>query len=319
VILAGPLAGQVVRDSTGTTEFIGLRRWSLPRLLDTLRALAPGQPIHQCAVTLKTQLGFPEAAVTSYQFGATPVTIVSVVEPQDRARIVYRRPKQRLKVPQAWSPLVAVARSARWWQLDIALISWPFVRAGQLDSADAIVQKMRQDSTAIRGIWGQLRLGWKVTALRHLRFDRDSIHRRVAVALLAHYPDDPAVWRALAEALRDADEPVHVLARRLLHTFAIHWPRPVDWQPIVPSLRASLAGTRLFGFTTLIQVLNASEVSPRLAGPLLGRGNGDLILAFASAEVFPEQRGVQQLLSRLSGLPPGSDREVWKAWLARLD
>jgi hypothetical protein len=140
----------------------------------------------------------------------------------------------------------------------------------------------------------------------------------VAVALLAHYPDDPAVWRALVEALRDADEPVHILATRLLQTFAVHWPRPVNWQPIVPSLRASLAGTRLFGFTTLVRVLNVSDVSPTMAGPLLGRGNSDLLLAYAGSEVFPERRGVQQLLSRLSGLPPDSDQGIWRAWLARL-
>jgi hypothetical protein len=154
--------------------------------------------------------------------------------------------------------------------------------------------------------------------LRHLRFDRDSVHRRVAVALLARYPEDPAVWRALAEALRDADEPVHQLASRLLQIFALHWPRPIDWKPIASSLRASLAGTRLFGFTTLVQVLNVSDVSPALAGPLLGSGNGDLVLAYASAEVFPERGNVQQLLSRLSGLPPDSDQGTWKAWLKRL-
>ena len=62
--VALPAQAQVVHDSNGTTEFIGLSSWSPKRLIDTLRILAPGQPVHQCAAVLKNQVGFPEASVT---------------------------------------------------------------------------------------------------------------------------------------------------------------------------------------------------------------------------------------------------------------
>jgi hypothetical protein len=92
----------------------------------------------------------------------------------------------------------------------------------------------------------------------------------------------------------------------------------VDWHPIAGSLRASLAGTRLFAFPLLVRVLNATEVSPSLAPQLLGGGNGYLVLSAASAEVFPERIAVRRLLSRLSGLPPESDQATWQRWLAGL-
>ena len=50
-------------------EVMGLKRWTLPMLRDSIRHYVPGQDLHDaaCMVTLREKLGFADALVTTYE------------------------------------------------------------------------------------------------------------------------------------------------------------------------------------------------------------------------------------------------------------
>ena len=311
--VALPAQAQVVHDSNGTTEFIGLSSWSPKRLIDTLRILAPGQPVHQCAAVLKNQVGFPEASVTYYS--QNRVTVVTVLERRDSALVrYYVRPAESLSIPSNWQPLIAVADSEP-RQLFLALLTWRYV-AMRPDSAATMLAQFGSTPDTIGRIWVTIRAaGSKEIALQLLQRDSSSVRRRAALASLIRFPSDPAVWRAVVRALRDPDEGVGVTAARVLEEFTNYSARPVDWRPETESVRAILDGTRLFFFTTLVRALNATHVDPVLAPQLLGNG-GRLLLAYATSTVAPDRTEVRALLSRLTGTDAGPDGKEWRDWIA---
>ena len=92
------LRAQVVQTPEGRAEFVGLRRWSIDMVRDSMRVHAPGRALGQCAGVLR-DLGFPSAQSLALSVGEGPrLTLVVVVEPQDSAR-VRLRPVPR-KAPQ---------------------------------------------------------------------------------------------------------------------------------------------------------------------------------------------------------------------------
>jgi hypothetical protein len=66
VLLSGtrPVRAQA-RPDTATIEFIGLKRWSVEMIRDTMAVRAPGQPLGECAVVLQ-RIGFPSASSAEF-------------------------------------------------------------------------------------------------------------------------------------------------------------------------------------------------------------------------------------------------------------
>lgn len=313
VLLANAADAQVVRDSTGTTEFIGLSTWSPQRLLDTLRMLAPGQAIHQCAVTLKGQLGFPEASVM--YFPDRRVTLVTVLEPRDSARVRYNpRPTAALELPKNWAPLAAAADSQP-QSLELALLSWRFHQTGRPDSAATFLARFGSSLDRVEPLWVALSTGTETQALQLLEQDSNPVHRQVAAAALIRFTDDPGAWRAIVRALRDPAEGVGIVASQVLEQLTNYSPRPIDWGADVESVRAILDGTRLFFLPTLIRALNVTGVEPVLA-PRLLRNGGQLLLAYATAEEAPVREDARALLRRLTQTDAGPGGDEWRAWIA---
>jgi hypothetical protein len=307
---------QVVRDSSGVTEFIGLSSWTPARIVDTLRRLAPGQPIHQCAAILKGQLGFPEASVTYYsQEGVEGVLVVTVLEPRDSALVRYNlRPNESLRISSAWSRLAARADS-EFRLLDLALLTWRYA-AMPADSAAPLITRFGSSPDSIVPFWSLIRrAGTKETAMQLLSRDSSAARRRAAVASLIRFPSDPAVWRVLVRTLRDPDEVTGIVAARVLEQFTNYSPRPVDWASEVESIRAILVGTRLFHFPLLVRVLNTTGVDPVLGPQLLGNG-GHLLLDYATAELAPVRADARQLLRRLTQTDAAADGQAWRDWIA---
>ena len=58
--------GQVLDGPQGPVEFIGLEHWSAKDLLETIQRIAPDRPLAGCAVTMRGELGFADAAVFGY-------------------------------------------------------------------------------------------------------------------------------------------------------------------------------------------------------------------------------------------------------------
>ncbi len=94
------------------------------------------------------------------------------------------------------------------------------------------------------------------------------------------------LWE-LADALLDRHDEMSDFASKALAAVARRahrsTSRRVDWEPARDTLRRLTDGTNLFEFDTLVEVLVLTDVSPRLAAPLLSGGGGDLLLAAAGS------------------------------------
>lgn len=88
------LAAQAGYDGPkGRVEVMGLNRWTIPMLRDSIRHYVPGQDLHDaaCMATLREKLGFADALVMHYvNSPQSEFLLIKVVEPQDRARVQWR-------------------------------------------------------------------------------------------------------------------------------------------------------------------------------------------------------------------------------------
>src|SRR5436190_568644 len=90
VAVAAPTHAQtVIETSKQTIEVIGLTRWSVRMIQDSLAAYAPGNDLtaHACAAILRGKLHFADAAVSVYTGMTTqqtkPYVAITLVEPAD--------------------------------------------------------------------------------------------------------------------------------------------------------------------------------------------------------------------------------------------
>src|SRR5256885_747596 len=121
---------EVLETPTARLELIGLKRWTLTMILDSLARYAPGDSLtsHACAAILRMKLGFADAAAEYYPPGfegsLNGYWAVPVVEPQDSARVRYR-PRPRDSVPDRadWAAAFAVFRQHN--QAFQSAIQWP--------------------------------------------------------------------------------------------------------------------------------------------------------------------------------------------------
>lgn len=154
------------------------------------------------------------------------------------------------------------------------------------------------------------------TALAALREDGPYANRVAAAAVLANFAEQDSSWWALVEALRDGNEAVRATAVTALRVLPV---REVNWAPVAPSLRALLGGTNVSATQAVMELLDRTKVSPALASPLLGKGNGDWLLTHLRAENPLATYSAHALLVRLNGgVDLGTQDTAWMRWLATL-
>ena len=320
---ASPVEGQAVLSLPGkTVEVIGLQRWTIQMMQDSIAKYAPGESLasHACAAVLRYKLGFAEASSTTYlgwtRGDTTPRIVVAVVEPQDSARIRHRSMPMDSTAPfSPWVTAVAlVAKSPGVVEAAVSsYLKW------RLDSVGtAVPGYARRDSTSVRAYWHFLadhaRPSDFADARRILLGDRDYRNRTVAASILANFVDRDSSWYALVEAVRESDGLVKVVSGVVLSTASRDAKRPVDWTPAAPSLHSILDGTSLFQLPVVIDALLATGVDRRLAHSLLGRG-GRMLLSFMEAQ-HPAPRGsAHRLLVALAGQDLGDDVGKWRSWI----
>jgi len=311
-----------VHTKRGTVEFIGLDRWSLDQLTDSLKAIAPDRSLHFCAATLKDPLGFADAGVIRY-FGSEELyTVITAVEPGDSNRVQYREPpSDTLQLPDDWAfPLNLAKEQPR--TFDAVFQLYDEVLKGGADSARALAEERKSiDAESAGQLWSWLRehdtSETKRRAVRHLTEDADSLHRKIAAAALVNFADDDRVWHALADALRDADNRVRFAAQITLGTMlrAGDVP-PVDWQPATESLRYLLDGTNAFAYRLVLWMLAETRVDPALQEELLS-GGGTLVLGYYGSDYDHVQTVADRFLQQISGRRHESLQQ-WQQWIDNL-
>ena len=331
IALAGaPFAAraQVSYESPeGPVEVLGLRRWTLAMLRDSIRHYVPGQDLHDaaCMVTLRDSLHFVEASVNRFIMTApgTPqrtYLAVKVIEPQDAARVQWRPspghefssllPEYANLALSITDSLGNVARQGILFWLQSSDTAW---RALNMSQAPA---PMRGDGTRLYGfLTAHTSERDRKVASQTLRANGLWINRFVAAAVLQNFATGDSSWLLLVRALRDPHEAVRDAALMSLSGLS---PHSVDWSPVATDLRLLLGGTNLSASTTVMRLLVSTSVEPSLAAKLL-RGNGEWLLDHLGLQSPMESEAAHQLLVRLNGgVDLGVKRAAWTAWVASL-
>jgi len=310
----------VLENDSLRVELIGLRRWTVPMIQDSLARYAPESSLlsHACAAALR-KIGFADASATYYPVGTAggrrEYVVVSLVEPQDSARVQYRA-AFTTTLPATGPARAAAAlfedhpRAAQQSLRRPAILLSAAVLA-PVDSFLAPALPLRRLLAANRSAAARGR------SYRTLEADGNASNRIAATILLANFADADRTWWALVDGLRDPAPPVRVAAMQLLHGLAADRPRRVDWRPATASVRRVLDGTYLFAHNDLLEALTATQVSPRLARPLLA-GGGHLVLAKLRSDAPRERELARRFLAQLAGRDLGNDPARWEAWVARL-
>lgn len=320
-LVAQRVHNEILETPTVRLEVIGLKRWTLAMIRDSLARYAPGDSLtsHACAAILRGKLKFADAAVEYYPRGFEGYTkgyfAVPVVEPQDSARVRYRvRPRDSVPDHADWAPALAILKEHN--QVFQSAIQWPSFLLGRMQP-DSIEPRL----ATVRPLLEFLRVHRteqdRRNALWTLAHDGNAPQQAVAAVLLAGFPESDSTWWALEDALRDQDAMVAATASQVLSTLSRSAAKAVNWAPVVDEVRAVLDGTDLSAQDALLDALAATKVDPSLA-PALLRGGGELVLAKLRSEDVTGARAAQRFLTQVSGRDVGQNADAWEKWVRGL-
>ena len=322
-VMAAPSASRaqtVLQNDSLRVELIGLRRWTVPMIQDSLRRHAPTSSLlsHACAAALRA-IGFADASATYYPAGsgggARELVVVSVIEPHDSALVRWRAAFRDTQpsVARAREALALFGSQPRATQ---QLLRRPslLVSGAALAPADSFLAP----ALPLRALLDAHRAPAAARrAYQTLARDGNDTNRVAATIALAAFPERDRTWWTLVDGLRDPATPVRVAAMQLLHGLTVDRPRRVDWAPAAASVRAVLDGTNLFAHDDLLAALAATQLSPRLARPLLA-GGGRLVLAKLRASAPHQRTAARRFLVQIAGRDLGNRPERWEQWVAGL-
>ncbi|MCR4341551.1 MAG: hypothetical protein NUW01_16860 [Gemmatimonadaceae bacterium] len=328
--VAETVGAQVAYDAPhARVEVLGLQRWTLKALQDSIGQRVPGQTLADaaCMVTLRDSLHFADALVNdlTYSMSGEPTRhylIIKVIEPQDSARVRWRSaPRDTFKVLRPNYAAVVIPVT------DAVGTLWMGRLLGPLQSYNsdpalrlaAIRSRPKAAQADADRLWSFLDThraeADRRTALAALRRDGPYANRVIAAAVLANFAEQDSTWWGLAEALRDGNEAVRTAALLVLRGLPT---RTVNWEPVTPTLRALLGGTNVGATQDVLELLEHTQVSAALARPLL-RDNGSWVLTHLRAEYPRASLAAHALLLRLNGGHDlGTSDIAWASWLATL-
>lgn len=307
---------EVLITPQARVEVVGLKRWTVPMIQDSLARYAPHDSLtsHACAAILRLKLGFPDAAATYFgpdESGRERI-VVAVVEPQDSALVRYRAlAPDSLPDIAEYAAAVTVFRSHN-HELQALIQDSTFLVARAVaaptDARRQLLEPVRRLLLSGRTASGHRR------AIAVLARDRNPYNRVMALLVLSGFPEEPSTWWTLADELRYPNGMVGATASQLLTTLSRYAPRAVDWVPALDGLEAIMAGTNLFAQPQLLEVLTRTKVAPRLAGPLLQAG-APLLLARLRASREAGHDVTRAFLEQVSGEHLGDDLDAWTRWV----
>ena len=325
---ASSAAQSAYASPQGRVEVLGLRRWTLSMLRDSIRHYVPGQDLHDaaCVVTLRDSLHFAEASVEHFQLGPPgqpPRSFLSikVVEPEQVSRIQWdARPRNEFSslLPD-YAPFVVPVTDSTGGVWRGRLLFWIQLRTSadrQSALSRAPVDAKADGDRAFAFLDSRRGEADRVRAMRVMASDAFWVNRMAAVAVLSNFPANDSTWWALVQALRDPHEAVREAA--FLAVGRAMPARPIDWRASQGDLRLLLGGTNLQAMPRVFELLAATSVAPELA-PVLLKDNADWVLDHLGAEAPGASYLAHRLLVRLNaGRDLGPSRSAWATWVSTL-
>src|SRR5437879_11392896 len=214
-LVSSTACAQVVRTSTGSVEFLGLEKWTPVEIQERL-GYASSDQLHYCSADLK-KLGFPEVAVVGYSEHGHRNAVVTVVEPDRAAEVVYKsQPLQHVSLPADWENLKKFVKEPG------------FLQGGILDYSRNLPGSFANRPWLADGTpqawWPTLR-GYRnegdfKRARQILDQADDPEARAVAAIILMNFASEDAAWRSLVSGLRDPNGLVQATCLQALNSLA---------------------------------------------------------------------------------------------------
>ncbi len=317
-VTAAPSGGQVIEGPDGPVEFVGLKEWNAQDLFNAIQELAPDQPFHACAAVMERELGFADAAATSYRTMGSDEVYTIVVGVEDATHVRARTiGSETLVLPEALESLKAIGEENPGLLNMAAQVL--YVR-GDADRTGEVAGWMGIDAETLAEVWGLLDRAdrRRDDRLAHELLARDVSWqtREVATLVLSNFVDHDASWHALVLSSTDpVDRVAHMAGGVLRGLTASGDPaRTVDWTPAAEPLLALFGGTHPSQFGTTLRVLVATGITPEF-GRRLARERPDLLLAYAGAEHRGTRAPAIAFLQAISGEDFGTDVDAWATWI----
>jgi hypothetical protein len=315
---AATAMSQEVETPAGVVEFVGLHRWTIQMIQDSMKVHAPGKPLGQCAGVLRA-LGFPSAqslGMTSVEGRSS--TLVLLVEPQDSFLVRYRKPPT-----QETAPVPAWREGYRMLKDHVAAYQTGAQTFGIYATRDTarerlILEDRPKDSAEVRSFWRFLDSSRNAQstklAERTLLEDASLDNRMLAAAILGAQRGRVRAWYALVKGLRDPDERVAAAAEMGLTSLLTGTQSPIDWRPARADIRAILDGTNVLALRTMLLVLTKTKIDPLVARTLV-RTDGGLVIDLLGSHSPAHRDAAHAFLVRLAGKDMGLSTNRWRAWL----
>lgn len=334
-----PIA-RIQLDTNRVIEVIGLRRWTVDMIQDSLRKYAPDQSLDSANIarTLLHKLHFADAVVaTSVQVfdeNETTQIAVGVREPQDSARVHYA-PQSLDTIPRVaeWKAIAARLSGADNTHR-LSVVAGRHLEGPLRDVVDSSVPvhpitnrlgyafESPEDSVAARSVLEEIAKRTTkrdfATAIETIEHSTSLPDRIVAVLILANFPARDSAWRALVKAAVGQQQAQDAsIAAQALVGLSERFPRTVDWTPIATTIHDVLDGTGLMALPAIATAVAHTGASSRDAKTYLA-GGGEMLTAYLESANPDLSEPAHKLLVALRGSDLGTDPEPWRAWIRTL-
>lgn len=252
-------AQNVVQEDGNTIEFIGLKKWTIKQLTDSVRKHDPKGKLSFCATTLKSNLKFCDASVIPFSKDSL---IITVIEPQD-SLLVKRNAYfvGDVYLPREWDTFQETF-AAKVFEKGLAIET-------RFNSDDSATSAMRQfikeapsfikfDTTAFQNIRTSLRTNpVPVEQLANvIRSNWDAHSRGVASLVMTKFPDNDTCLQSVLYAMNDIGASTTIVnAVDYLPLMLKHRTKPILLKSFYAELRPLTNGTNLVGYYDVLRMI----------------------------------------------------------------
>jgi hypothetical protein len=290
-------AQQTVKDGKNTIEFIGLQKWTVQRLQDSVRKYAPKVSLAFCAATLKSEFGFRGASVVWHSDSTLAVT---VIEPQDSSYVRYHHCfAGGVGLPRKWYDF-QTRYSQKHYESQIAVAC----RFESDDSTRKLSEAYRRysikvDTVALQEIRTALKeYPIEVSQLAQvIRNHYDMWSRRTAIMALTGAPNNDTALTSVVFALRSVGD-VDLSALPLILK---HRTKPIVIAPMIDDLQAIVNGTNLFAYPEVLKLLTQAKLSQQEFKQIFNTAHSRrLLLSHLRAALDGVRKPAQELMNMVN-------------------